>query len=31
MNVTANAINADQAFKELGQITRTLHEAKSEP
>ena len=30
MNATASAINADQAFKELGQITRTLHEAMSE-
>ena len=30
MNVTAHAINADQAVKELGQITRTLHEAMSE-
>ena len=30
MNVTANAITADQAFKELGQITRTLHHAMSE-
>ena len=30
MNVTASAITADQAFKELGQIARTLHAAMSE-
>ena len=30
MNATASAITADQAFKELGQIARTLHAAMSE-